>query len=94
MNKTVSVFCLLVFAATNLFSQQTDFPELTGPYLGQKPPGEKPELFAPGIISVEANFEHSTAVFSPDGKYLFYSSDNDIYWVDASFIEDLKNDIK
>ena len=49
-----------------------DFPKLTGPYLGQTPPGETPELFAPGIISVDENFEHSAAVFSPDGKEVFW----------------------
>lgn len=28
-----------------------DWPELQGPYLGQDPPGLKPRIFAPGIIS-------------------------------------------
>jgi hypothetical protein len=27
------------------------FPVLTGPYLGQAPPGTEPEVFAPGIVS-------------------------------------------
>jgi len=49
-----------------------DFPSLKGPYLGLKPPGKTPELFAPGIISVNENFEHSAAVFSPDGKEVFW----------------------
>ena len=31
------------------------------------------------------------AYISPDGKYLFYSSDSDIYWVDASFIDEKKD---
>jgi hypothetical protein len=34
------------------------------------------------------------AYISPDGKYLFYSSNGDIYWVSTSFIEELKNCIK
>lgn len=34
------------------------------------------------------------AYISPDGKYLFFSSDGDIYWVDASFIDEFKNGIK
>jgi len=41
-------------------------------YLGQMPPGSAPRLFAPGIVSVAANFEHSAAVFSPDGRELFW----------------------
>jgi len=48
------------------------FPVLQGEYLGQKLPGTKPELFAAGIISTAVR-EHSTPVFSPGGK--------EIYWV-------------
>ena len=43
----------------------------------------------------------SGAVITPDGKYLFFSSDrreksqSDVYWVDAKFIKELKpNNIK
>lgn len=43
-----------------------------GPYLGMTPPGEVPELFAPGVVS-DVYWEHSGAVFSPDGKELFWS---------------------
>jgi hypothetical protein len=35
----------------NSYAQQDDFPVLKGPYLGQTPPGETAEIFAPGIIS-------------------------------------------
>ena len=48
---------------------QSDFPVLTGPYLGQKPPGKIPELFAPGIIS--RGYSEYEIAFSPDGKELF-----------------------
>jgi Tol biopolymer transport system component len=51
--------------------QSTPFSVLHGPYLGQKPPGEKPEKFAPGIISTNAH-EFSCA-FSPDGKEFYFS---------------------
>ena len=51
---------------------QTDFPKLTGPYLGQKPPGMTPEIFAPGIIS-SAGFVDFKGSFSPGGnEYYFY----------------------
>ncbi len=43
------------------------FPELKGPYMGQKPPGDQPERFLPGIVSAHYN-AHSSIVFSPDGK--------------------------
>ena len=32
----------------------------------------------------------STAVISPDDKYLFYSSNGSIYWVSTCVIEELK----
>ncbi len=46
------------------------FPVLEGPYLGMPEPGEKPEIFALGIISTEER-EHGLPVFSPDGKEVF-----------------------
>ena len=49
-------------------------PTLTAPYFGQKPPGMVPELFAPGIISLPDHFEHSAAVFSPEGREVYWSA--------------------
>jgi len=49
-----------------------DFPVLEGPYLGQSPPSDTAMLFAPGIVTT-AHHEHSSAIFSPDGKELFWS---------------------
>ncbi len=46
---------------------------LQGPYLGQKPPGLKPELFAPGIISTAGHFDFAIT-FSPDGRELHFTS--------------------
>ena len=47
-------------------------PVLEGPYLGRKPPDDVPEIFAPGIVS-DVYWEHSGAVFTPDGQELFWS---------------------
>lgn len=52
---------------------------LEGAYLGQTPPGRTPRLFAPGIISVDANFEHSAAVFSPDNREVFWCTNVNWY---------------
>lgn len=49
---------------------QTEFPVLRGPYLGQEPPGREPVLFAPGVVSTDTA-EWSTA-FTPDGLELFF----------------------
>lgn len=48
------------------------FPELKGEYLGQKTPGAKPELFAPGIVSSRFGM-HCTATFSPDGREVYWN---------------------
>lgn len=46
---------------------------LKGPYLGQKPPGTTPVVFAPGIVSTRGDFEY-TPTLSPDGRALYFSS--------------------
>ena len=51
-----------------------DVPVLTGPYLGQKPPGLKPEVFAPGVITRSDYWEHSSPAFAPDGNEVFWSA--------------------
>lgn len=52
-------------------ASEEKFPILRGAYLGQKPPGERAELFAPGIVST--CMQHSSAYFSPDGKEVYFS---------------------
>lgn len=44
---------------------------LTGPYLGQKPPGRQPEVFAPGIVTTTDN--EYAITFSPDGREIYFS---------------------
>jgi hypothetical protein len=51
-------------------SRQAPKP-LTGPYLGQPPPGSTPQVFAPGIVSTEA--DELNAVFTPDGKEFYFT---------------------
>lgn len=60
-----------VFAQRNTKSKD-DFPVLKSPYLGQKPPGMVPEVFAPGIISRKKRIEFCIA-FTPDNREVFYS---------------------
>jgi len=43
------------------------FPKLSGPYLGQKPPGMTPEIFAPSIVSSSDGLEYGMA-FTPDAR--------------------------
>jgi ankyrin repeat protein len=45
---------------------------LQGPYLGQKPPGLVPEMFAPGIVSMLAPSDYACTV-SPDGREFYFT---------------------
>jgi ankyrin repeat protein/glyoxylase-like metal-dependent hydrolase (beta-lactamase superfamily II) len=45
---------------------------LQGPYLGQKAPGLKAELFAPGIVSSAEAMEFAVT-FTPDGKEMYFT---------------------
>lgn len=45
--------------------------QLRGPYLGQTPPGSRPEIFAPGVVSTAAH-EFSCS-FTPDGRELYFT---------------------
>ena len=57
----------------------------SGPYFGQTPPGNEPEVFAPDFISIDGRFEQNAA-FTPDGKEFYFCitnndwSDFDIYY--------------
>ena len=78
MNKLVCIISVMLVAVTSIAAQQKDFPELTGPYLGQKPPDNEPVLFAPGIVSHSRN--HSSVAISLDGKELYWSGVDRKIW--------------
>ncbi len=54
-------------------SKDRDSPTIESPYFGQKPPGLIPEVFAPGIISINGRNEHGTS-FSPDLDEVYFSA--------------------
>jgi hypothetical protein len=67
----ISLFVVASVALFNVCVGKVDFPVLKGPYLGQKPPGMIPKLFAPGIVST--GIYETSLVFSPDGKLTCYN---------------------
>ena len=67
----ILLFIIFCFSG---YAHQNDFPVLKGPYLGQKPPGKAPEIFAPGIVSTYGGEFNS--VFSPDGNEFYFSKTN------------------
>jgi len=67
----ISLFIFTTCKTQEAQVNDSDFSNLKGPYLGQKPPGMAPEIFAPGIIST--GFSERIAAFTPDGKEFFYA---------------------
>lgn len=63
---------LIILLLLQGYSRQEYLPVLKGPYLGQKPPGTIPEVFAPGIVTTELN-EHGSPTFSPDLSEMYWS---------------------
>jgi hypothetical protein len=74
MIRTIRLFMftlpILVIVISCAPEKNSEFPEISGSYLGQKPPGMTPEIFAPGILST--GYSEIKAVFSPDGRELYY----------------------
>jgi len=50
----------------------SDWPVLKGKYLGQKPPGMTPEIFAPSIISTKDHIEFS-CTFNPEMTEFYFA---------------------
>jgi Tol biopolymer transport system component len=65
---STACFLLIVFGC----APKGEFSRLSGPYLGQTPPGVRAEIFAPGAITTEYH-EHSSPEFSPDGTEVYWS---------------------
>ena len=64
--------CLLLLFVYSAIFAQDDWPVLEGPYLGQTPPGLTPEVFAPGLISLDGEQELNAA-FSPNERIFMFS---------------------
>ena len=69
----ICISIVLLLSALSISSNSyshVDIPIPDGPYLGQKPPGLTPEIFAPGIVSTE-DWQISS-VFTPDLKEFYF----------------------
>jgi hypothetical protein len=71
--RTINFVILIFILSTSCIkAQQDDIPVLKGLYLGQKPPGKIPEIFAPGVISTDSAREFSISL-SPDGEEILFT---------------------
>ena len=74
----ILIFVFIIFSSIFVAQEKSidtkSFPILRGPYLGQKPPGMTPEVFAPDIVSIVGNeFRESDISFWPDGKCCIFA---------------------
>lgn len=63
---------LLLITAFIISAQNKDSSKLTGPYLGQKPPGMTPEMFAPAFVSTR-EYGELNSVFTKNGNEFYFS---------------------
>ena len=76
--KAISIgIIILLVLIFSICARQSGLPVLKGPYLGQKPPGMTPQLFASGIVSKGEN--EILAKPSPDGNEFFYATKDSIH---------------
>jgi Tol biopolymer transport system component len=81
-------FSILIIWQHTLYAQTIPNKKL---YLEQPPPGNKPKIFAPGIVSLQNRLETYPA-FTPDGKEMFFSVVN-IGWTKGTIFHTmLQND--
>lgn len=84
------IFLMLILTVIRSNAQWDNSTEVKGLYLGQKPPGPVPELFAPDLLNAEHGY-HSSLIFSPDlneaiwspmdrEHHLMYSRMTDSIW--------------
>jgi hypothetical protein len=72
-------------------SAAPSFPELTGEYLGQTPPGDDAELFAPGIVST--GLYTRDVAMTPEGDEFYFGvvlGNHDYYTIMVTRLEDGK----
>jgi hypothetical protein len=70
MKKIIFLLLILLMLAFDEFAQAGDPPESTATYLGQKAPGVKAEIFAPGIVS-NGMTERALAITADGGEIYF-----------------------
>ena len=71
MGKTLRILFIAFSIVACKQQKESDLPVSNGLYFGQSIPGNKLEIFAPGIISTGLNEGYIT--FSPDGKECYWT---------------------
>jgi len=78
--RNLILFYLVIFMYLNIFAKisvtnnkASTFSIKQGKYFGQAFPEEKPLPFGRGILSTDKYWPHSSPIFSPDGKEVYFS---------------------
>ncbi|WP_299465311.1 hypothetical protein [uncultured Microscilla sp.] len=102
MKNNITLLLLMVLMLTiRGFAQQSNgqapeakgkdtFPPFKDRYLGQKPPGLTPKLFAPGMVSTKKHVE-SLYTFTPDMKEFYFSRVGGKYKKTTLFVMQYRN---
>jgi Tol biopolymer transport system component len=81
------ISCVLLISVMTTGEQEKVFPKLKGPYLGQNPPGDEPQLFMPGWVSTN-NLDicisflqgGKVCVFSNNENLVYFTYEKDGQW--------------
>ena len=68
---SVALLCSVVLFLSVTAAGRSAQARPSGPYLGQRPPGTTPQIFAPGLVSTAAH-EFSCS-FTPDGREFYFT---------------------
>lgn len=79
MKPTILLILTIVISLNSVFAQENIESDsstsiLSEKYFGQHPPGMTPEIFAPGIVSVNGRYEYGVS-FSPDLEEIYFTSE-------------------
>lgn len=70
MKKIIYFAFALIVSCTKQTTNECNFPDLNGPYLGQEIPGDSANVFAPGIVS-SGMPDRDIAIY-PDGSEIYF----------------------
>jgi len=73
MNKLASLCIAALLLSNTKLSAQTGFWESHDAYLGQKPPGDKPKIFAQNLLAQKDTFALDRVAFSTDGREFYFT---------------------
>ena len=73
LRSVVILLFILILPLSNMAYGQNKEPKLEGKYLGQTPPSLTPQVFAPGLISIQGRYEMGVS-FTPNFEEVYFSS--------------------